>query len=146
MKKKKTSNIPHIHLFQHFHSFIRIQFPLYYNFPFIWGNYSTSMLIIFSTLSVWNRISFSLTSERYFLWIQNSSLKGKFFNTLKMSLHIIWIAIFSGKRSAIIFYFFCLVLRLSLCHWFSTIWLWCGIFRGFCVLMLGFSWILESVS
>ena len=50
-----------------------------------------------------------------------------------MSLHIICIAIFSGKRSAIIFYFFCLVLRLSLRHWFSTIWLWCGIFRSFFV-------------
>ena len=66
-----------------------------------------------------------------------------------MSLHIICIAIFSGKRSAIIFYFFCLVLRLSLRHWFSTIWLWCGIFRSFlCAYHAWFflnSWICELI-
>lgn len=65
-----------------------------------------------------------------------------------MSLHIICIAIFSGKRSAIIFYFFCLVLRLSLRHWFSTIWLWCGIWRFLCAYhawCLLNSWICELI-
>ena len=66
-----------------------------------------------------------------------------------MSLHITWITIFSGKRSAIIFCFFWLILRFSLHHWFSTVWLLCGICRGFlyayrswCLLN---SWICELI-